>query len=133
MTNSQRRITVQPPQLTLNGTPLDQVHTFKYLGVLSLELSCSANIESIYNENTCIMCLGINCEVWKLFLFFCPNSYANTGASPKQLFAIICVPGTAANCAAVVGSIVATPGRDVLAAVCSWELYSCVCRSATDS
>ena len=45
---SRKRNSVQPPQLILNGTPLEQVKTFKYLGVLlSSELSGSAHIESI--------------------------------------------------------------------------------------
>ena len=45
---SRRRNSVQPPQLILNGMPLEQVETFKYLGVLlSSELSWSAHIESI--------------------------------------------------------------------------------------
>ena len=45
---SRKRNPVQPPQLILNGTPLDQVETFKYLGVLlSSELSWSLHIDSI--------------------------------------------------------------------------------------
>ena len=45
---SRKRNPAQPPQLILNGTPLEQVETFKYLGVLlSSELSWSTHIESI--------------------------------------------------------------------------------------
>ncbi len=45
---SRKRNSVQPPQLTLNGTPLEQVETFKYLGVLlSSDLSWSTHVESI--------------------------------------------------------------------------------------
>ena len=45
---SRKRNSVSPPHLILNGTPLEQVNTFKYLGVLlSSELSWSAHIESI--------------------------------------------------------------------------------------
>ena len=44
---SRKRNPVQPPQLILNGTPLDQVETFKYLGVLSSELSWSLHTDSI--------------------------------------------------------------------------------------
>ena len=45
---SRKRNSVQPPQLILNDTPLEQVETFKYLGVLlSSELSWSVHIESI--------------------------------------------------------------------------------------
>ena len=39
---------VYPAQFLLNGIQLEQVETFKYLGVLlSSDLSCSAHIDSI--------------------------------------------------------------------------------------
>ena len=45
---SRKRNAVEPPQLVLNGAPLEQVETFKYLGVLlSSNLSWSAHIDSI--------------------------------------------------------------------------------------
>ena len=45
---SRKRNAVEPPQLVLNGAPLEQVETFKYLGVLlSPNLSWSAHIDSI--------------------------------------------------------------------------------------
>ena len=50
---SQRRHSVQPPQLILNGMPLEQVETFKYLGVLlSSELSWSAHILLYQSKET---------------------------------------------------------------------------------
>ena len=49
---SRKRNSVHPPQLILNGTPLEQVETFKYLGVLlSSELSGSAHIKSICTKS----------------------------------------------------------------------------------
>ena len=50
--------------------------------------------------------------------------YANAGAPHSKTAVLLC--GTAAS--SVVGSIVATSGRHVLAAV--WELCSCVCRNS---
>ena len=48
MTISRKRISVYPAQFLLNGIPLEQVETFKYLGVLlSSDLSWSAHIDSI--------------------------------------------------------------------------------------
>ena len=45
---SRKTNSVQPPQHILNDTPLEQVETFKYLGVLlSSELSWSVHVESI--------------------------------------------------------------------------------------
>ena len=45
---SRKRNSVQPPQLILNDTPLEQVKTFKSLGVLlSSELSWFVHVESI--------------------------------------------------------------------------------------
>ena len=48
MTISRKRNSVYPAQFLLNGIPLEQVETFKYLGVLlSSDLSWSAHIDSI--------------------------------------------------------------------------------------
>ena len=48
MTISRKRNSVYPAQFLLNGIQLEQVETFKYLGVLlSSDLSWSAHIESI--------------------------------------------------------------------------------------
>jgi len=45
---SRKRNLSQPPRFPLNETPLEQVESFKYLGVLiSLDLSWSAHIDSI--------------------------------------------------------------------------------------
>ena len=44
---SRKMISVQPPQLILNGTPLEQVETFKYLGCSFHPNSWSVHIESI--------------------------------------------------------------------------------------
>jgi len=45
---SRKRNLSQPPQFLLNETPLEQVESFKYLGVLiSSDLSWSAHIDSI--------------------------------------------------------------------------------------
>ena len=45
---TRKRNSIQSPQFVLNGMPLEQVESFKYLGVLlSSDLSWSSHIESI--------------------------------------------------------------------------------------